>query len=445
MFSLITVIIAIALAIALAVTALWFGGSAYNKGSAQAAAATIVNQGQQLLSATDLFYTDHKRYPNSLNELVTGGYLQSIPQPPEVLAANETFTANAQAASPFSGEWAQLDSGVPGYWMAQSVKEDVCRHINARVRGDNGIFRDALPSISTQCFGIQAPYTVLVIKPREPGLDLDALTTRLNSVGLMASANGGPWAVPPDSGNPGNGTPETGTGGGTSGYLVVGFSASDAYQLFYGGIELVNWGYMPQCPADAQMAPHTPTVLPTYEPFVNSLGVMNYRFGLNAGPGVWYDETDDFTKGYPAGQRRFCLPATEAEVLAANMAKGVPVVTLTPAGMAGSGAASITATGPASDIIVDGIVDGARVSLGGRTYFLFYAGLVPEVGAGMPYDNWSYNHFIGVQDVTSQNTVSLGGYYRNDQVGAGTVNLQFDSTCFPLSNDMTQRGDCAAW
>lgn len=76
MFSLIITIISIALVAALAVATLYFGGDAMSKGDASARATQIVTQGQQVLSAADLFRADKGRWPNSLEELVAGSYLK---------------------------------------------------------------------------------------------------------------------------------------------------------------------------------------------------------------------------------------------------------------------------------------------------------------------------------------------------------------------------------
>jgi hypothetical protein len=58
MFSLIITIISIALVAALALATLYYGGSAFNKGSAGATAARIINEGQQINGAVQLARAD---------------------------------------------------------------------------------------------------------------------------------------------------------------------------------------------------------------------------------------------------------------------------------------------------------------------------------------------------------------------------------------------------
>jgi len=75
MFSLIITIIAIALVAALAVSSIYYGGSAFNKGTAAADAATIVNGAQQVNAAIALSTVDG----NTTHDLVADGYLTSMP------------------------------------------------------------------------------------------------------------------------------------------------------------------------------------------------------------------------------------------------------------------------------------------------------------------------------------------------------------------------------
>ncbi|MDO8416273.1 MAG: hypothetical protein Q7S87_08700 [Agitococcus sp.] len=58
MFSLIITIISIALVAALALATLYYGGSAFNKGSAGATAAKFINEGQQINGAVQLARAD---------------------------------------------------------------------------------------------------------------------------------------------------------------------------------------------------------------------------------------------------------------------------------------------------------------------------------------------------------------------------------------------------
>ena len=84
MFSLIITIISIALVAALALATLYFGGDAFNQGSAKAAAATIVNQASQINGANTLYFLDEQSYANGdetalTTALVDNDYLSSLP------------------------------------------------------------------------------------------------------------------------------------------------------------------------------------------------------------------------------------------------------------------------------------------------------------------------------------------------------------------------------
>lgn len=88
MFSLIITIISIALVAALALATLYFGGDAFNQGSAKAAAATVVNQAQQINGANTLHFLDEQAYAADVATLVTGEYLASAPNPGSISADN---------------------------------------------------------------------------------------------------------------------------------------------------------------------------------------------------------------------------------------------------------------------------------------------------------------------------------------------------------------------
>ncbi len=59
MFSLVITILAIALVAILAYAALYYGSSAANDAGARARAVTLVNQGEQIVGATQIFYVDN--------------------------------------------------------------------------------------------------------------------------------------------------------------------------------------------------------------------------------------------------------------------------------------------------------------------------------------------------------------------------------------------------
>ncbi len=84
MFSLIITIISIALVAALALATIYYGGSAFNRGSADARAAQYINEGQQINGAFAMAKADAQAgtYTGALaalSDLVTGKYLAQAP------------------------------------------------------------------------------------------------------------------------------------------------------------------------------------------------------------------------------------------------------------------------------------------------------------------------------------------------------------------------------
>ena len=114
MFSLIISIISIALVAALALASIYYGGEAFNKGTSDADASTIINQGQQLQAAMTVANVDRNAAVTSIATLTDQNYLQEIPA--------------------FEGvEWAEINAvGDPYAVVAVVLKDDVCDAINAK-------------------------------------------------------------------------------------------------------------------------------------------------------------------------------------------------------------------------------------------------------------------------------------------------------------------------
>lgn len=82
MFSLIITIISIALVAALALATLYYGGSAFNKGSAGAEASKLINEGQQVNGANAIYNAESGSVTTPITTvtgLVTGTYLAQVP------------------------------------------------------------------------------------------------------------------------------------------------------------------------------------------------------------------------------------------------------------------------------------------------------------------------------------------------------------------------------
>ncbi|KWT98295.1 MULTISPECIES: hypothetical protein [unclassified Variovorax] len=83
MFSLIITIISIALVAALALATIYYGGTAFNKGAAEAKASQFINEGQQLNGASQLAKTDVEAgtlvaAPATIDDLAPA-YLAQVP------------------------------------------------------------------------------------------------------------------------------------------------------------------------------------------------------------------------------------------------------------------------------------------------------------------------------------------------------------------------------
>jgi len=89
MFSLIIIVISIALGAAMALATLYFGGDAFNEGSAKATAATLVNQAQQINGANTLHFLDEQVYGDMAALTAAGKYLQAAPNPGQVAAESD--------------------------------------------------------------------------------------------------------------------------------------------------------------------------------------------------------------------------------------------------------------------------------------------------------------------------------------------------------------------
>ena len=91
MFSLIITIISIALVAALALATIYYGGSAFNRGSAGAVASQLINEGQQVNGAIAVASADAAAGGSAVTTmagLVSGGYLT---QAPATFAATTTL------------------------------------------------------------------------------------------------------------------------------------------------------------------------------------------------------------------------------------------------------------------------------------------------------------------------------------------------------------------
>ena len=107
MFSLIITIISIALVAALALATIYYGGTAFNKGSAEAKASQLINEGQQINGAKALMAAD-----------VAAGTL-----------GTKTFNPDYLAQSPAG--WT-IPTTATGVATVTATSDEVCVAVNAK-------------------------------------------------------------------------------------------------------------------------------------------------------------------------------------------------------------------------------------------------------------------------------------------------------------------------
>lgn len=223
MFSLVVTIISIALVAALTLATLYYGGDSFNKGDASARAAQVVLQGQQVLGAADLFKADNGRWPDSMQELVDGKYLKQVPYVSKQTIARNEFDSSVVASAHAQAEavsWVMPVAGKPTFVLESAVAPEVCKQVNVKSRGDNGILRKASVTLATQCFGSDSSALTVVVTRELQSLTSAFAADRVTTQGIplqggVPDVTSSDWLVAPGAGD-GSGA-GGGTGGGGSG------------------------------------------------------------------------------------------------------------------------------------------------------------------------------------------------------------------------------------
>lgn len=197
MFSLVITVISIALVAVLALATLFYGGAAFNKGAADVHAATIEIQGQQLLGASELYRADHNAWPESLEELVSKGYLKTLPT-----ALSPTGgVAPAHAAGL---TWAMPAARQPVFVLA-GVDLDACRAFNRKATSQDGVLRQLHSSWGRQCYSPSGSVFDTVVAK-----DSDALAAAFPAVSSAPlPTDPYDWAVAPGQAAPSGPPPST--------------------------------------------------------------------------------------------------------------------------------------------------------------------------------------------------------------------------------------------
>lgn len=163
MFSLIITIISVALVAALALATLYYGGDAFNQGRADAKAAQLLLQGQQLLAAADMYKVNHGVFPPNKQAMVDEGYLKSIP----IAQGEAAGTAWAE-----NEEWVMPLPGAPVF-LLPATEEAPCKRVNFRSYRMDGILAEVNESIAAQCYGTNTAALKTVVA--KSGAYLEAL------------------------------------------------------------------------------------------------------------------------------------------------------------------------------------------------------------------------------------------------------------------------------
>lgn len=119
MTGIILVIVGIVLAAAAALFVVFYGGDAYNAGNARAAASTLVNMGDNVRHAADLYRMQEDGDAPDVGTLVSGKYLAQAPDPGSLGRPSATWRAMRPAGV-----------GTVDAYVIDGIDERVCREIN---------------------------------------------------------------------------------------------------------------------------------------------------------------------------------------------------------------------------------------------------------------------------------------------------------------------------
>lgn len=154
-------------------------------------------QGQQLTSQAMFFHALQGRWPDSVEELISAGYLADEPKmniPPDDFAtSHSTYTKEVKWQVPVPGN--------PLFQVGVNVSETPCRELNKQARGDNGILTLASRDLLAQCFGTPGNYRIVVSATQDavaaafPG---SLLPQGVTIQGLVVDGASPYWTVAPN-------------------------------------------------------------------------------------------------------------------------------------------------------------------------------------------------------------------------------------------------------
>lgn len=162
MFSLIITIVSIALVAALALATLYYGGKAFEQSTAEAQASKIVNQGQQLLGAAELYYAEKGQWPDTLDDLVSSNYLKKVPV--AQAAVTQALAENA---------WRMPVAREP-LFLLNTPDAEPCRGVNLKSYGQPGILPVIKSNLVMQCYGKSETELVTIVARNPKNLEIAA-------------------------------------------------------------------------------------------------------------------------------------------------------------------------------------------------------------------------------------------------------------------------------
>jgi len=131
MFNLIVAVISIALIAAMAAASIFYGGSAFGSGTAQAQASTLVNNGQQVSGAQQLYMIDNSGNRSNDIDVLTPTYLQALPTAPSnATGASATDTGAWEISA--DGSFAYIPLNTVHGGANTSPADTVCAEIVAQ-------------------------------------------------------------------------------------------------------------------------------------------------------------------------------------------------------------------------------------------------------------------------------------------------------------------------